>query len=520
MTSPCLAETSELAIRFDSAGLSSIRYRAAEFLARAGFQVNAINFLNSDGRLSAGNLTHTVSIDTTARTTKLVFDWGAIAVQYLPFPEKLVFNIDTTNRSSFPIESLSYDAVALRFERPPVEYDGMTPILGTNIGYPTMLPMTYGAGAVVLCNDDVRGPLLVGFPWPLDRPANRVFPLRIDTGRNRMYPDSLPPIDRPIRPGMTDRFTISLRFTPTPLHLVRVTPDLYSLFRKMEPFTLKWPDRRPIGSPIIGTAAAGWPKNPRGWFLDSKLDITTKQGVAAFHERLLAWADRSVSILKSMNAQGMVTWDSEGEQFRHATTYIGDPRLIETLAPEMAGVVDEYFARFTRAGLRVGVTVRPQTVVISDGGRKVEQTASKDPGRVLIEKIGYAKKRWGATLFYIDSNGDPALPLPFGIIKRVADAYPDVLLMPEHENAAYYSKTAPYTELRTGSTSTPALVRDIYQSAFSVINTADERIDADYQQLEKAVTHGDILMFRAWYEDPANAKVKALTLRRGKTDVH
>ena len=33
-----------------------------------------------------------------------------------------------------------------------------------------------------------------------------------------------------------------------------------------------------------------------------------------------------------MNAQGMITWDIEGQQFRHATTYIGDPRLVETLA--------------------------------------------------------------------------------------------------------------------------------------------------------------------------------------------
>ena len=72
----------------------------------------------------------------------------------------------------------------------------------------------------------------------------------------------------------------------------------------------------------------------------------------------------------------------------------------------MRGVIDEYFARFKRAGLRVGLTIRPQTVVVSNETRHVEQSESKDPAEVLIGKIEYAKKRWGATLFYIDSNGD------------------------------------------------------------------------------------------------------------------
>ena len=504
------AQTHSLAVRFDSCGLESLRFGATEFLARSSFEVNAIQFLSSDGHLSRGSTRHTVVVDKAAHSTKLIFDWGEIAVQYLVKPEKLTLDIQTINRSRSAIQALSYDALALKFEHPPAEYDGVIPMLATNIGAPTVLPLSYGAGAVVLANEDVHRPLLIGFPWALDRPANKTFPLRINTGREAMYPNSLPTIARPIVPGATDRFTLSLQFVQRPASLSHVAPDLFGLFRAMDPFTLRWPDRRPIGSLIIGTAAAGWAKNPRGWLLDPKLDTTTQSGIAIFQARLLAWADRSIAILKKVNAQGMVTWDVEGEQFPHATTYIGDPKLAEILAPEMRGVIDEYFARFRRAGLRVGLTIRPQTVVVSDGGRRVEQTESRDPAAVLIDKIEYAKKRWGATLFYIDSNGDPALPLSFDVMKRVADRCPDVLLMPEHKNAAYYSKTAPYAELRGGAVSTPALAREIYRESFSVINTADGPIDAEYGQLQKAVEKGDILMFRAWYDDGSNTKIKAL----------
>jgi hypothetical protein len=509
--SPAFAQTNLPVVDFAAEGLKSIRYQGTEFLARGSFEINSVCFVSEAGHVSCGSTKHLTSVNPTAKSEKLVFDWGNITIQYLAKPDKLVLNITTSNQSKFVLRSLSYDALALRLAYRPAEYDGAVPMLATNIGALSILPLTYGRDAVVLCNEDVRRPLLIGFPWALDKPANRVFPLRINTGRDPMYPDSLPAIERPIRPGATDRFTLSLRFSAAPVSLARIASDLSGKFAKVNPFTLNWPDRRPIGSLIIATAAAGWPKNPRGWLLDPKLDITTSGGVAAFHARLLDWADRSVRLLKSMNAQGMVTWDIEGEQFAHPTTYIGDPRLAETTAPEIQGVIDEYFARFTRAGLRVGVTIRPQTVALSQGGKRVEQTSSHDPAQVLIDKIAYARKRWGATLFYIDSNGDQILPLSFEVIRRVADAYPDVLLMPEHKDAAYYSTTAPYSELRGGFSSTPGFVRDIYPGAFSVINTADGAIDRQYAQLQKAVARGDILMFRAWFDDPANAKVRKLS---------
>ena len=273
-------------------------------------------------------------------------------------------------------------------------------------------------------------------------------------------------------------------------------------------YSLRWTDRNPIGSLIIATAATNWITNPRGWLLDPSIDIYTPNGLARFHDRLLAWADRSIGILKDMDAQGMITWDIEGEQFPHPITYVGDPTLCTQLAPEMAGVVDEYFARFRNAGFRVGVTVRPQQFrrTLSGG---TQQNVS-NPAEQLMRKIGYARQRWGATLFYIDSNGYPGWPLGAEIVTQVARRYPDVLLIPEDKNVFYYAETALYSRLRKGVYSTPGLVRFLYPKAFSVIDTADGAIKDNFSELVAAADRGDILMFRSWFADPANAIVKQI----------
>ena len=65
-----------------------------------------------------------------------------------------------------------------------------------------------------------------------------------------------------------------------------------------------------------------------------KIDITTDKGKAAFRAALLKLADNSIKVLKDTNAQGMITWDPEGEEFSESC-YYGDPRLVPTLAPEM-----------------------------------------------------------------------------------------------------------------------------------------------------------------------------------------
>jgi hypothetical protein len=284
--------------------------------------------------------------------------------------------------------------------------------------------------------------------------------------------------------------------------------DVYAGFARAAPPILHWQDRRAIGALFLSTAAAGWPKNPRGWLQDSHVDVTTPEGVADLRRRILEYADGSIAILKSMNAQGMITWDIEGQEYPHATSYVCDPRVVETLAPEMQGIADEYFRRFREANLRVGVCIRPQQFDLDETGAKQSYVA--DPTDLLIKKVRWARDRWGISLVYIDSNVTFAhlLPLDPAIIKRLSIEFPDILFIPEHATLEYYAYSAPYRELRQGWTGTDHIARETYPRAFSVVYVADGPLKQHRAEVERSVRDGDILLFRAWYADPQNALVK------------
>jgi hypothetical protein len=55
-------------------------------------------------------------------------------------------------------------------------------------------------------------------------------------------------------------------------------------------------------------------------------------------------------------------------------------------------------------------------------------------------------------------------------------------------------------------------VRAVYPNAFSVLLGPGEEKDLDtyHDALLASVRRGDILMFRGWWNDPGNAKIKAI----------
>jgi hypothetical protein len=319
----------------------------------------------------------------------------------------------------------------------------------------------------------------------------------------------LPYIDRPVAPGASDTYRLSLRFGTRDSGASQLGHDILERFAERYPSHLQWKDRRPIGTVFLATAGLNAPSNPRGWLLERNLRVDTPEGQAELKQKILQVADSTLRILRSMNAQGAITWDIEGEEYTQAT-YAGDPRQFSAMAPEMAGIADEYFARIRAAGFRVGVCVRPQELVFDPQHHTAYERESRDPAALLMEKISWAKSRWGATLFYIDTNGDPSRPLDAGIVEKVASAFPDVLLIPEHKNVRYFAFSAPYFSLREGLASTPAAIRAIYPNAFSMVNTADGQISQRRDELTSAVKHGDILLYRTWFDDPANPQIKSL----------
>ena len=162
--------------------------------------------------------------------------------------------------------------------------------------------------------------------------------------------------------------------------------------------------------------------------------------------------------------------------------------------------------------MRVGVCIRPQSLHLSADKKVATQEPVADATQILIDKIAYARKRWGATLIYIDSNVNAKDPNPIdaSIIQKVAATFPDCLLIPEHSNLRYYAYSMPLMQLSQGRLGTTDLVRTTYPNATSLIFTLDGPLDLYRDALTASVKHGDIPMYRTWYPDPQNEKVKAL----------
>jgi len=527
-------------VGFGGSGLASLRYGSQELLwlnpdagasgafTGGAFWVSRVTLRGADGKDMTvdGGGPSRVATDAASRTVTRTFAWGRVRGRFTPSGSRLGLALTVTNTTSdTTIQSIVLQPLWLNFPQKPTEYAQEYPLMSASRDEPGVVGASFGTGALALCNEDFRQPLLIGFPFALDRPADTEFPLRVSTAPENGPSDLLAPyLVRPIAPGRSDTYALSLRFGPPDATTASLTSDLDRKFAAAFPPALRWPDRRPLGYLMLSSTVPHRPggQNPRGWFNNADdVDVTTEAGRAAFAKRLTEYADNSIRILKAMNAQGMITWDIEGQEYPHATSYIGDPRQLSLLAPEMEPLADAYFTRFRRAGLKVGVCIRPQVLVRSaDGGASQHDQADMgDVTRTLIDKALYANRRWGCTIFYVDSNGDPNVPYPASVFQAVAAALArrkiTVLLMPEHQNVRYYSVTAPYDELRGGIFGTPDRIRRVYPGAFTVLNTSDGDLDGRHADLVRAVKRGDILLFRAWWDDPQNAKVKAIYAEAG-----
>jgi hypothetical protein len=494
-------------------GLESLKVDKVEFLQSGTFRVEEVLLKDAGGATRPGSVNGTAVWDPERREVTITYPWGIVKADYAIEKGKVSLVITAENTSNVDtIEGIHFTPMVLTFPGKVKEYDGSIPLLAHNLGEIAEVRVSYGTGTLAVVSEDMDKPLMVGFPWSLNKPANTVFPLSVHTNRVGSYPDSYPTIVRPILPRGSDRYLVSLRFGRSGATEASLTGDVNRRFVAAFPQQLHWADRRPIGAIFLASTPDRWPTNPRGWFGDPTVDVTTPAGRAAFKQRLLRFADGAVAIMRDMNAQGAITWDIEGQELHIGTTYIGDPRLVDTLAPEMADAADEYFGRIRAAGLRVGVCVRPQSLRRGPDDKTADQMPVDDPAALLIDKIAYAKKRWGVTLIYLDSNvsGNPPGTMDASVMQRVAAAFPDCLIIPEHSNLRYYAYSAPFAELRHGATSTPQTVREVYPNSFSAIYTADGPLDLYRDALKASVRRGDSLMYRTWFVDPQNEKVKAI----------
>jgi hypothetical protein len=298
--------------------------------------------------------------------------------------------------------------------------------------------------------------------------------------------------------------------------------------RKRVPTTLDWNDRRPIGSIYLARDNTKWSSNPRGWFNDPKIDVFSPEGLRVFQRRLMKYADNSVALLKAMNAQGMIVWDIEGEEFAHPeASYVGEPTLLWRIAPEMDLFADEFFRKFASQGLRTGICVRPQEIVFRRDGSFYQREFLFNADAIfstLDQKIRYAKNRWNCSLFYVDSNfGALNLGLyNIAIFKKLHEKHPYVLLIPEHENRRYFAYTAPSYDLKgrekwPGTRSLSTEHTSFYPKAFSVINTADGDVTGRRSELIDSVKRGNILLYRTWWRSPEFDAVSSIYKEAAET---
>ena len=535
---PVVAKAEDLEVEFGDKGLSKLTYAGTDLLADGEFRITGAFFRKPDGTVyKAEEPGKLLPIAGARPAYELAYPWGAVRISPAAKEDRLNITVDVTlEQASDELVAMYLELGKLKFPKKP-DFPNhsflfyMRATVAHNLYHPGIVAANYGPAAVVACNEQIGRPLAFGFGRPEDK-EQTIYPLLAYTGRHPMLKEKFPWIERRINPGGRDRWELSLRFASTGEAAARVTDDLYRRYAEVFPYQLEWPDRRPIAtihpsSAHLGTGEAGPTTNPRGWIVgawDDPIDVTTEKGRAHFKERMMTYAVNSAKICKDMDAQGVIVWSIEGQEYPHMISYLGDPR---SLPPEMVDVADEFFKAFTDAGLRTGLCIRPQRPLRSAYQPEVSQlgfAGRADRCSTLLAKIDYAKKRWGCTLFYLDSNvtwfGDPVkIPdaagytagLDVETLKEITEAHPDVLIVAEWEALRSYAYAAPYSQLNYNKElAPPDNVLLAYPDAFFVNNADEKSINIHRDALVGPVKRGDILFFAGWWTSPENKIVKEI----------
>lgn len=340
-------------------------------------------------------------------------------------------------------------------------------------------------------------------------------------GDRQLYHDRY--ASRPIAPGGSDSYTVWLRFgnASDPMAPAKEALQAYG---KAHPMLFKWDDRRPIIPTMIGDK---FPYHePEG--LELKKPAAGPQAEEV-RTMLLKHADQLIAEMKKINAQGMIFWNIEGSGPDYLK-YVGDPHMVEYLCPEADAVADEFFKKIRDAGFKVGVCLRPSVIAVKEEKNAAFADkhnlkskfsyfhdyphAKRSPSDILAEKVAYAKKRWGCTLFYVDTNhaagfwpktdeekaawpknADGSLKwyhelLNEDVWAEVLKRHPDVLFTIEHTPLIQYTVNAPYDEWMTPNDGTPPVVRATWPDAFKCLVIKEPK---DIWQVAARVEKGDVL---------------------------
>jgi len=540
----------QLVVTYGSKGIDRLTYRGVVLTDTAHFQqdrvhIGHIKLTDRSGHVltadSWGENNQGTNWDAASKTETYNFRWGTIKIQFSQTPESLEINIREWNRpnSDVILAGASVYPLTLHFPTLPRGFVNASYPQGTsNTSAPSVTVADFGAGQVVDVAPDASKPLY-SMLWPMGT-GDAAYSVLVSTTTPDSLPEFFPRHDWPVLPGQTDVFRIALRFAPRGVATHSLAADAYSNWSQQYPAAIKWTDRRVIGTAYLAASPNQSSDNIDGanprHYLGAGMDLRTPEGLRLFQSRILAKAGEIVRNLRKLNAQGVITWDIEGQQYPQNTSYVCAPDQIAAAAPEMESVItdtssryvgkkldDAYFSIIRDAGFRVGVCIRPQRfTLLAEGGAQQVQLSAKGAEADMLRKIRYAHDRWGATLFYLDSTVEQnGRPLDATLFQRLAAAFPDILLIPEQSTSRHYAYTAPLKSfLFHNETATDANIRSYYPDAFSciLVNDSDtKRLLQSREALVAAVVAGDILMAHVDYWDPVNTSIVAMYDSAGRS---
>ena len=371
---PCFTQPAagELEMGVGEKGLTELRWDGEDLLAEGKPEVWQIvlesKSLNDEGvneyefeKVSGEK--PKVSFDRGENEITYAYDWGSVAFAYESRGDWL--DVTTTIHNTSERTVAMFDITPLKLSLPesvdlPKGWNGRVDLPGAF----NVVEAKFGDRKLLLGCATIM-PLDFGFGKP-DRKKN-TLPVTFRGGVHMMEPDGVMyhHLGLPrIAPGEKLALRASLRLVDAEADRYEAAPDMVEAFREYHRPALVWKDRRPVGTIFLG-GGRGPENNPRFWFKDQKLDVRTEAGRAELRERMMKQAEGTIGQLKAVDAQGMVLWDPEGSENPHPVTYIGDPRMVELIAPEMADIYPEYFKKFHEAGFRTGVCLRPSQVYLT-----------------------------------------------------------------------------------------------------------------------------------------------------------
>lgn|SRR5215471_723064 len=510
-----------------------------------------------------------VSVSVTSNTATLLFDWGYVDVKYMIDGDRFVMHVTVKNETgNMVFDRYRIFALALKFPQVPAD---TTNAAAFNTDGPSSVFRSYGSGAADLVNEEAKGALGLGW-WQVNSPPDDKWFVQMFADPFQKINPNWPSVVRPVAPSESVTFKISIRFGGADATEEQLAGDVFEEYRNAFPMVIP-PEE--VLFPIArlsfnGAFRPSFATNPRGWFNDASLDIYSKDGLERFRSGLLSAADSSVNEMERVGAAGGIIWDIEGQQLDQS--YIGDPSQAEILAPELIGVLDEFVGKIRKAGFPVGFTLRPQTFTVKLGVINVEGkqvawhegakfslkwaqdraggalafatnnwriasveddehlTLMNDAGShetveyfyarqinvdhfaEMRRKVQYCRRRWGATLFYVDSTlGWYGNLTPGEAFEKLTEEYRDVSFFPEWKGTRHYASTRPWTDTNLGYIFPPAQTLLTYPDAAGLIRVGnDQTIDAQRDDLTRAVREGNILLFDGWYPHHANDVVKEI----------